>query len=209
MAGTGTILIAAADARLRSAIARRFTRAGFATSECSAGEDAIASVKDRNAPTLVILDLELTDMSGYEACAEIRERVGDLLPILLLSEERTESYDRVAGLLIGADDYLARPFDPDELIGRARRLLLSRGPEVVSTPESPLTGRELQILQLLAKGLSQVRIAKELFISSKTVGTHIQRTLGKLGVHSRTEAVALAYQQGLVKGSETSEIEAG
>ena len=157
----------------------------------------------------MILDLELTDMSGYEACAEIRERVGDLLPILLLSEERTESYDRVAGLLIGADDYLARPFDPDELIGRARRLLLSRGPEVVSTPESPLTGRELQILQLLAKGLSQVRIAKELFISSKTVGTHIQRTLGKLGVHSRTEAVALAYQQGLVKGSETSEIEAG
>ncbi len=62
---------------------------------------------------------------------------------------------------------------------------------------------------MLANGLSQDRIAKELFISPKTVGTHIQRTLSKLGVHSRTEAVALAYRQGLVKASERSEIEAG
>lgn len=205
---TGTILIAAADTRLRGAIDRRFRRAGFETSECSSGAEALASVKDGRAPSLVILDLELADMSGYEACAELREQVGDLLPILLLSEERTESYDRVAGLLIGADDYLARPFDPDELLARTRRLL-ARGPGIVSLPESPLTARELQILQMLANGLSQDRIAKELFISPKTVGTHIQRTLSKLGVHSRTEAVALAYRQGLVKASETSEIEAG
>jgi len=64
MAGTGTILIAAADPRLRSAIARRFTRAGFGTSEYSAGEEAIVSIKEGDAPSLVILDLELTDMSG-------------------------------------------------------------------------------------------------------------------------------------------------
>jgi DNA-binding NarL/FixJ family response regulator len=111
----------------------------------------------------------------------------------------------VAGLLIGADDYLARPFDPDELLARTRRLL-SRSAAPVSAPDSPLTGREQQILQLLANGLSQDRIAKQLFISSKTVGTHIQRTLTKLGVHSRTEAVALAYQQGLVKGGASPEI---
>jgi DNA-binding NarL/FixJ family response regulator len=208
MAGTGTILIAAADARLRGAIGRRFSRAGFEIAECSGGEAALSVVEDGRVTSLVILDLELDDMSGYEACAELRERFGDRLPILLLSEQRTESYDRVAGLLIGADDYLARPFDPDELLARARRLL-SRGPEIVAIPQSPLTDREQQVLQLLANGYSQERIAKELFISSKTVGTHIQRTLGKLGVHSRTEAVALAYQQGLVKGSETSEIEAG
>ena len=79
---------------------------------------------------------------------------------------------------------------------------MSRGHGIAPTPESPLTGRELQILQLLAKGFSQDRIATELFISSKTVGTHIQRTLSKLGVHSRTEAVALAYQQGLVREPE-------
>jgi two-component system nitrate/nitrite response regulator NarL len=204
MAENGTILIAAADVDLRDAIGRRFARAGFETSECSRGEEALSSVRNRHPPALVILDLELADMSGYEACAEIREQVGDMLPILLLSEERTESYDRVAGLLIGADDYLARPFDPDELLARARRLL-SRGPVLVSTPESTLTARELQVLQLLANGLSQDRIANELFISPKTVGSHIQRTLGKLGVHSRTEAVALAYQQGLVRGSSPEE----
>jgi len=133
------------------------------------------------------------------------DQVGDLLPIPLLSEERTESYDRVAALLIGADDYLARPFDPDELLARARRLL-ARGPGIVSPPDSPLTSRELQILQLLANVPSQDRIAKELFTCSKTVGTHMQRTLTKLCVHSRTEAVAVAYRQGLVRASSESEI---
>lgn len=105
----------------------------------------------------------------------------------------------MAGLLIGADDYLAMPFDSGELLARARRLL-ARAPSPVPSIDVPLTGREQQVLQLLADGLSQDEIAKELFISPKTVGTHIQRILAKLGVHSRTEAVALAFRHGLVAG---------
>ena len=193
------ILVAAADAPQRTGIARRLVRAGFDVAECSTGEEILAIAK-RGPLSLVILDLELDGTSGYEACTELREQVGELLPILLVSKERKESADRVAGLLIGADDYLTGPFDPDELLARARRLL-SRGPGSAPTLETPLTGRELQILQFLARGFSQDRIAKELFISSKTVGTHIQRTLSKLGVHSRTEAVAIAYQQGLVSAA--------
>ena len=193
------ILVAAADAAQRTEIARRLVRAGFDAAECGTGEEALAVAK-KGRLSLVILDLELDGTSGYEACAELREQVGELLPILLVSQERKESADRVAGLLIGADDFLTGPFDPDELLARARRLL-SRGPGSAPTLEPPLTGRELQVLQLLARGFSQDRIARELFISSKTVGTHIQRTLSKLGVHSRTEAVAFAYQQGLVNGT--------
>jgi DNA-binding NarL/FixJ family response regulator len=203
MADTEEVLIAAADGDLRSVIARLFERAGFETSEVGSGEEALSSAKRARPPSLVILDLELEDMSGYEVCFELREELGDGLPILFLSRDRTEPQDRVAGLLIGADDYLTRPFDPDELLVRARRLL-ARGPLWESTPGSVLTGRELQVLQLLADGLSQDKIAKELFISPKTVGTHIQRILSKLDVHSRTEAVALAYRQGLTKAGPPS-----
>jgi DNA-binding NarL/FixJ family response regulator len=158
----------------------------------------VASVKKRR-PSLVILDLdhELADMSGYEVCFELRRIAGEDLPIILLSGERTDSEDRVAGLLIGGDDYVTKPFDPDELLARSRRIL-SRTKATPPAWDAPLTGRELQVLQLLAAGLTQESIAKELYISSKTVGTHIQRVLSKLGVHSRTEAVALAYQSGLM-----------
>ena len=63
---------------------------------------------------------------------------------------------------------------------------------------SALTKRELEVLRLLAAGLGQEAIARDLAISSKTVGTHIQRILTKLGVHSRAEAVAVAHRIGLV-----------
>lgn len=193
----GVILIASSDASVGSLIAARFERAGYLTLRLSTGEETLSWAK-QGVPLLVVIDLELSDMTGYEACFELRERVGDRLPIILLSGSRTEPSDRVAGLLIGADDYLAKPFDPGELLVRARRLLV-RSPRRVPLLEAPLTSRESQVLQLLAGGLSQERIAKELFITSKTVASHIQRILSKLEVHSRTEAVALAYRHGLIE----------
>jgi DNA-binding NarL/FixJ family response regulator len=195
--GEEDVLVVTFDDDVRDTVTRLFTRAGHPTTHVASGEVALAVVL-RTRPSLVVLDLELRDMSGYEVCYELRERVGQDLPIILLSAARTEPSDRVAGLLIGADDYLAKPFDPDELLARARRLLARSSP-ASGAEDAPLTGREAQVLQLLADGLSQDGIAKELFISSKTVSTHIQRILTKLDVHSRTEAVALAYRQGLVR----------
>jgi DNA-binding NarL/FixJ family response regulator len=195
--GEEDVLVVTFDDDVRDTVTRLFTRAGYPTTHVASGEDALAAVL-RARPPLVVLDLELPDVTGYEVCYELRERVGQDLPIILLSAERTEPSDRVAGLLIGADDYLAKPFDPDELLARARRLLARSSP-ASGAEDAPLTGREAQVLQLLADGLSQDGIAKELFISSKTVSTHIQRILTKLDVHSRTEAVALAYRQGLVR----------
>jgi two-component system nitrate/nitrite response regulator NarL len=191
------VLIVTLDEAIRDAAEHLFTRAGFATSTVMGGEEAIALVL-QSRPSLVLLDLKLDDMTGYEVCYELRERAGEELPIIVISEDRTEPADRVAGLLIGADDYFAQPFDPGELFAPARRLV-SRASSLTETMDNPLTGRETQILQLLADGLNQDSIAKELFISPKTVGTHIQRILTKLDVHSRTEAVALAYRNGLVR----------
>jgi DNA-binding NarL/FixJ family response regulator len=92
------------------------------------------------------------------------------------------------------------PFAPEEFVARVRRAV-TRAAAFRSINERPthtLTVREVEVLEGLANGLSQNQIAQQLIISPKTVGTHIQRILSKLDVHSRAEAVAAAYQRGIV-----------
>jgi DNA-binding NarL/FixJ family response regulator len=196
MPGRGAVLVVTDDEETRDLISQICRRAGYPISVVSTGHEALTSSR-RTRPSVVLLDLELPDMSGYEACVELRELAGDHLPIVFLSGNRTESSDAVAGLLIGADDYMTKPFDPDELLARVRALL-ARTANMHHGADTPLTNREVEVLGLLAEGLSQEGIAEVLFISPKTVSTHIQRILPKLGVHSRTEAVALAYRDGLI-----------
>ena len=143
----------------------------------------------------MILDVRLPGRSGYEVCHALRRRHGANLPILFLSGERVESYDRAAGLLLGADEYLVKPFSPDELVTRVRSLI-RRAAELPQ--RRALTARELEVLTLLAAGLEQTDIAVRLAISPRTVATHIERILGKLGVRSRAQAVALAFRESLV-----------
>jgi DNA-binding NarL/FixJ family response regulator len=158
-------------------------------------------------PALVLLDVNLSGASGYEVCRELRESFGTDISIIFVSGDRTEAYDRVAGLLLGADDYIVKPFDEGELLARIRSSLrhsepVSRAAGDSSTPAiASLTAREREVLKLLACGLTQSEIACKLVISPKTVGTHIQRILGKLGVHSRAQAVVFAHEQGLAQGN--------
>jgi DNA-binding NarL/FixJ family response regulator len=164
--------------------------------EAATGAEALAISQD-HPPALVVLDVNLPDISGYEVCRELRDAFGDQLPILFLSGARTESYDRVGGLLLGADDYVVKPFAPDELLARVRRLL-TRATSATATPDFDLTGRERQVLALLATGQTQAGIAQELVLSEATIATHIQHILRKVGVHSRAEAVAFAHRHGIV-----------
>jgi DNA-binding NarL/FixJ family response regulator len=152
----------------------------------------------RHPPKLVLLDVRLPDVSGYEVCRELRDEFGDEVGIMFLSGERTEGLDRAAGLLVGADDYVVKPFSADELLARVRLRLPAPG--IIPSPASDLTKRELEVLRLLAAGLSQKEVAAKLVISPKTVAAHVQHVLGKLGVHSRTQAVAHAYRLGLLNG---------
>jgi DNA-binding response OmpR family regulator len=159
------------------------------------GEAALAAAREER-PDLAILDVNLPGLSGYEVCRALRELYGPTLPIVFVSGARTEPYDRVAGLLLGADDYLVKPFAPDELLARVRALLRRAAGD--RPRASRLTAREQQVLQLLAEGLSQRDISDTLVISPRTAGKHIERILEKLDVRSRAQAVAIAYRDDLV-----------
>jgi DNA-binding NarL/FixJ family response regulator len=162
------------------------------------GDETLAAAAEES-PALVLFELELPDMSGYELCRALRQNHGDGLPLFLMSGDRTDSMDRVAGLLIGADDYIVKPFNVDELVARVRRFVERRARTRYGAPPPGIdvTPRELEVLRLLGEGNDQNEIAHELSISPKTVATHIQRLLTKFGARSRAQLVALAYRAGV------------
>jgi DNA-binding NarL/FixJ family response regulator len=194
------VLIADGDPRFRRSMLRALAATGLRVRQAASGRQALAAVVDEEI-ALVVLEVRLDDVSGYEVCRQLREEHGDDLPILFVSGDRTESFDRVAGLLVGADDYLAKPVAPDELVARVRRHLL-RGRTINGNANgngsSGLTAREREVLSLLAEGLGPVEIGHSLFISPKTVATHVEHIYTKLGVHTRAQAVASAFRLALV-----------
>jgi DNA-binding NarL/FixJ family response regulator len=200
------ILLVDDDAASRELLCAILEGVGYPTVQAATGEVALTLAVEHE-PAAVILDVRLPGVSGYEVCRQLRERFGERLPIVFVSGERAESQDRVAGLMIGADDYMVKPFSPDELVARIQRLLVRVAPARSEADDwTQLTPREGEVLNLLAEGLSQHAIANELYISPKTVATHIQRILGKLRVHSRAAAVAKAYRLGLVSPDFTAHL---
>jgi DNA-binding NarL/FixJ family response regulator len=195
-------VIADGDESCRALASKALRRAGYETVEVETGDEALAAARVEGI-SLLLIEVDLPDMTGYEVCRELRDDGGPDLPIFFVSGTRTESRDRVAGLLLGADDFLVKPFDPDELVARVRRFVVrqsvQRREEAADAPR--LTHREREILALLAEGQDQTKIAQQLSISPKTVATHIQNLLGKLKAHSRAELVARAYGLGLVVAS--------
>jgi DNA-binding NarL/FixJ family response regulator len=190
----GPVLVVDDDPIVVDLVRLTLLEAGRSTRCASSGGEAMA-VAAGEAISAAVVDVNLPDRSGYEVCRELRRLYGPCLPIVFVSGDRMEAYDRIGGLLLGADDYLVKPFDPGELVTRLEALIRRARP---AQGERPLTPRELEVLTLLAEGLTQVEIADRLEITSKTVATHIERILGKLGVRSRAQAVAFAYRETLV-----------
>jgi DNA-binding NarL/FixJ family response regulator len=190
------ILIVDPDQGERAASSEFLRRAGYATREADSGEHAV-DIALRERPAVVVLEVRLPGISGYEVCRELREAFGESLGILFISGTRTESFDRVGGLLLGADDYLVKPIASDELVARVRGLTRRSG-TLAPGFDSKLTRREHEVLQLLAQGLDQKEIANQLSISPSTVGTHTEHLFAKLEVHSRSEAVSVAYRNALL-----------
>jgi DNA-binding NarL/FixJ family response regulator len=201
----GTILIVDHDDASRVAAVQAAVRLGYDARPTPSADELLERLGSER-PSLAIVEVELEGpVNGLEVMRQLHERFGADLPVILVSENRTDPLDRTAGLMLGADDYLAKPLDSGELLARVRRSLRRVAPPKTNgngnghRDDASLSPREREILTLLAEGRTQSQIAAVLVISSKTVATHIQHILAKLGVHTRAQAVAAAFQRGLVE----------
>ena len=176
--------------------------------EAANGEEVLplaASVQ----PDVVLMDLVMDQMDGAAATRAIRQNYPHV-QVIALTSFREELLVRKA-LQAGAISYLLKNVSADELAAAIRAAHMGRStlaPEAAEAlvraaaqpPERgfDLTARERDVLELMVKGLSNVEIAESLVVSQSTIKTHVSSILAKLGVASRTEAVALAIQHHLV-----------
>jgi DNA-binding NarL/FixJ family response regulator len=197
--GSGCLLLVDDDQAFVEYARTLFEDAGYRTLTAPTGEEALRIARE-NRPLVVLLEIRLPKLNGYEVCRALRDEFGRALAIAFVSGTRTDPVDISSGLLVGADDYLIKPCDPGELVARAgalmRRVRAERGDETNGSRK--LTSREVEILGLLSDGLNQGEIALMLSISPNTVARHIEHVLGKLNVHSRAQAVAAAYRDNLL-----------
>jgi DNA-binding NarL/FixJ family response regulator len=174
--------------------------------EAGNGAEALALVP-RLHPDVVLMDLRMPVMDGAEATARMTS-APDPPQVLVLTTYDTDA-DIVRAVEAGARGYLLKDAPTGVLADAIRRA--ARGETVLAPPVAArladrlraparpeLTGREVEVLELVARGLSNADIGKELFIGEATVKTHLIRAFAKLGVTDRTAAVTAAYADGLI-----------
>lgn len=201
------VLVVDDDARFVRFLAALLDGAGYYVVTAANADEATAAVR-QNRVDAALVDVVMPGRGGYSICRELREEVDGDLPVIFVSGDRIDPFDRAAGIIAGGDDYLVKPVHPEELLARLERLLArSRGRAL--KPALELSEREIEILQLIAEGCPPGEVAQRLFIAPKTVSSHMQRIFVKLGVHTRAQAVAMAYAAGLIQvGVAKEEVEA-
>jgi len=202
------VLVVEDDHDIAHLLSHSLTRAGFTVDLMHSGAEVLAAVR-RSLPDLVLLDLMLPGLDGLEVCRTLR---GDprtaAVPIIMLTA-RAEESDRIVGLELGADDYVTKPFSPNEVVARVRALLrraqrtippglLRYGPLVVDVErhmvsvngdEVRLTAKEFLLLQYLLEHQGRV-LSRDLLLSdvwgyaytggTRTVDVHVRRLREKL-----------------------------
>ena len=192
--------------------------------EASDGGQAVSAVLEQR-PDVVLMDIRMPGMDGLEATRRIlAEPAAAGCQIIILTTFDLDQYV-YAALTAGASGFLLKDVSPEQLVDAVRtvrsgdallapsitRRLVERfamaapAPQLVHGDLSELTPRELEVLQLLARGLSNAELAAELVLSEATVKTHVARILRKLRVRDRVQAVVLAYQTGLAAAPTASE----
>ncbi|HSH03778.1 MAG TPA: response regulator transcription factor [Anaerolineae bacterium] len=134
-----TILIVDDEANIRDLAAAYLQREQFTIATVTNGHDALAFIH-QTPPDLIILDLMLPGLDGWEVCRQVRAT--SQLPILMLTA-RTDDIDKIIGLELGADDYLTKPFNPRELVARVKAILRRTSP-----PTPPTTSSQRQLADL-------------------------------------------------------------
>jgi NarL family two-component system response regulator YdfI len=178
--------------------------------EAADGAEAVRQV-DALSPDVVLMDLRMPNLDGIQAIRQIKPRYPSVEIIILTTYDDDEYIIR--GLQAGARGYLLKDagrqvlFDAIRAAARGESLLPSAVVDKMvahlarprpAASDTPLTERELQVLVLLAEGAANKEIAWQLHITERTVKAHVTSILSKLGVQSRTEAVAVALRSGLL-----------
>jgi DNA-binding NarL/FixJ family response regulator len=183
---------------------------GYEVVPASNGNEAL-EVMENFAPDLIICDVMMPGMDGYTFVETIRANPAtNWIPVIFLSA-RGQTADRVRGLNTGADVYMVKPFEPEELVAQVEsslkhteRLMHMQGsqiqPVLQVAEDVELTPTETKVIQFVAKGMSNREIADRLGVSQRTVESHVSNMLGKTGLHNRTELARWAIESGVGKG---------
>jgi DNA-binding NarL/FixJ family response regulator len=187
------------------------------------GRDAIALARQRR-PDVVLMDIQMPDIDGLEATRRIVEGAEpeNSIAVLMLTTFDLNEYVYEA-LRAGASGFLLKDVPPEDLVAAVRVVAAGDGliaptitkrlieqfarnapPSTSPAGLDELTPRELEVLTLVARGLSNREIAEQLVISDATVKTHVKRVLAKLNARDRVQAVVAAYEAGLVRPGDSA-----
>ena len=203
------ILVVEDDRDIGELVCRYLEKAGFSAELVSSGRDAITSISSRP-PDLLVLDLMLPHMDGLEICRAVRASEKTAATPIIMLTARAEESERIVGLEIGADDYIAKPFSPNELVARVRALIrrahrepakaasVTYGPIVVDSERHTvssmgkgvtLTAKEFLLLEYLLKHKGRV-LSRDVLLTdvwgykytggTRTVDVHVRRLREKL-----------------------------
>ncbi|MDX1931198.1 MAG: response regulator transcription factor [Capsulimonadales bacterium] len=182
--------------------------------EASSGEEALTLTEEQT-PDIVLMDLMMPGMGGIEAARRIKTISPNTRIIALTSSQEREHI--LPTMAAGAAAYVLKDVGPLDLALTVRRVaagevviepriaaqlvrsLQKEEPSVGRRLSEDLTAREMEVLRLIAEGLSNAEIAQRLFLSEKTVKTHVSNILSKLQLADRTQAAIFAWKEGLVK----------
>ncbi|MBD2183629.1 response regulator transcription factor [Aerosakkonema funiforme] len=207
------ILVVDDDKILRTVLSDYLEKQGYVVENADSAEQGLAAFA-KNPPDLVISDIMMPGMDGFEFCRRLRAtREGQLLPFIFLSA-LGQIDCRVEGHSIGADDYLLKPFHPRELVAkieaqleRSRRIhaeivrLMQRSTNLTShqtptPPPLPLTPAEERVFWEAVRGFTNKQISERLFISPRTVQSHLRNIFNKLEIENRSQLVRFAFEVG-------------
>lgn len=173
---------------------------GYEVTTANDGVQALKILSDKNKIfDIVLLDVMMPNMNGWQTLKEIRsDETTKHLPVIMLTAVNDEE-KMVAGLKIGADDYIIKPFILPNLLARMeavlRRSQWQKQPiktDKQKTSQNLLTSKEKEVLEMVANGASNKQIADKMFVKEVTVKTHLNSIFKKLKVTNRTQAVLVA-----------------
>ncbi len=184
---------------------------GYEVITAENGREAL-EVLERQLPDMMICDVMMPEMDGYAFVEQIRQDARtSWIPVLFLSA-KGQSQDRIKGLSKGADVYMVKPFEPEELVAQvessikqANRFINNSGgkPGKDSSPkinvpfDVDLTPTELRVVQFVAQGMKNQDIAEKMNVSQRTIESHVSNMLGKTGLKNRTELARWAIESSM------------